>query len=163
MTQDNFSESRPMSTNIFNWNNEWRIWLTIISVKANRWYGRLVNSLGGKFESSLERLSFSWEENLLLALSHPDISLCSNPHYRSQANAQASREPNTHPDVLLYTPITREQWEFLTSRTPTGCVSPSELCIGESVTWQNSKRGHMGRDGSNTEKDSGNNRYTSPE
>lgn len=120
----------------------------------------------GKVESSPHRLSSSWEETLLLALSHPDISLCSNPHNRSQANAQASREPNTHPGVLLYTPITGEQCAFLASRPLTDCVSLSEFCVGKSVTWQNSKRSkrsHIGRDESTTEKDSGNTgniRYT---
>lgn len=82
------------------------------------WYGHLVNSLVGKVESPPHCLSSSWEETLLLALSHLDMSPCCNPHNRSQTYARANRELNTHPDMLLYTPITREQWAFLTSRPP---------------------------------------------
>lgn len=120
MTHDSFNESRPMSTNIIHWSNEWHTWLTIIGVTANRQCGCLVNSLGGKVEASPHCLSSSWEETLLLALSHPDISLCSNPHNRSQHSGQDSLIhtlmcPCTH-QLLESNGNPNRQWHHVTMR-----------------------------------------------
>ena len=110
-----------MSTNMIHWSNEWHTWLTIIGVTANRQCGCLVNSPGGKVESSPHCLSSSWEETLLLALSHPDISLRSNPHNRSQHSGQDSLIhtlmcPCTH-QLLESNGNPNRQWHHVTMRS----------------------------------------------
>lgn len=86
---DNYSDSRSVSAKIFHGRSEWHIWLTIISLIANRRCGSLS---GGTAEFLLHRLSSSWEETQSSWLCPVQIFQCVvilTTGHNTQANKRA--------------------------------------------------------------------------